>query len=59
MNKAVLTLLLMDDLLYSRRPLVHQVPAPDATVKPRVDLTDVWINTVSATLNRRVLVVAI
>lgn len=39
-HKAMFTLLLLDDLLYPGRPLVHQVPAPDAAVKSRVDLMD-------------------
>lgn len=37
--KAVFTLLLLDDFLHPRRPLVHQVPAADAAVKPWVDLS--------------------
>lgn len=40
MHKAVFTLLLLDDLLYPGRPLVHQVPAPDAAVQTRVDLVE-------------------
>lgn len=36
---AVFALLLLDDFLYPRRPLVHQVPAADAAVKPWVYLS--------------------
>lgn len=39
-HEAVFTRLLLDDLFDPRRSLVHQVPAADAAVEPRVDLTD-------------------
>lgn len=39
-HEAVFTLLLLDDLLNSRRSLVHQVPASNAAVEARVDLSD-------------------
>ncbi len=34
----VLALLLLNHLLHSRRSLIHQIPATDASVQPRVDL---------------------
>lgn len=40
MHKAMFAFLPLDDLLYPRCPLVHQVPAPYAAVKPRVDLIE-------------------
>lgn len=38
MHKTVFTCLLLNDLLHPRRPLIHQVPAPDAAIQSRVDL---------------------
>lgn len=52
-HKAVFTLFLFDDLLYPVCPLVHQVPAPDATVKSRVYLMEVRINAMSKTQDWR------
>lgn len=40
----VLALLLVNHLLHSRPALIHQIPAADAAVQPRVDLIHIHTN---------------
>jgi len=42
-HKAMFALLILDDLLYPRCSLIHEVPSPNAAIKSRVDLVDRYI----------------